>query len=441
MKNSQQLRQEIAAEQAKADAIVALATEENRELTSEESTEIDAILGTDSNPGKVTALNTQLVRQEKLEARIQANLGRDLDNNVFNSPEIRVPAKARKTCALKAFENSYEGEKDAYASGQFLRATIGNNASAKQWCRDHGLITNAMGENNDLLGGVLVIPQFESAIVNLKEQYGVFGQNVRTVPMTSDQWIGPRRLSGLTAYAVSEAQQITDSDATMNQISLTAKKWGTLTRISSELNEDAIIAIADFLANEIAYAHAVKEDQAGFLGDGTTTHNGIVGLANALLAGSVSTAASGQNTAAALTIAVFQDAVSKIPQFPGIMPKWFVNSAVYWNTMARLQLAAGGNSVADLGNGPVMQFMGYPVVFTQALPATVGASTKFAYFGDLAMAATKGNRRGVTIAADTSRYFEFDQTAIRSTIRYDINVHERGTASVAGPIVSLVSAA
>lgn len=440
MKNSQQIRQEIAAEQAKADAIVALATEENRELTAEESTEIDAILGTESTPGKVTALNTQLVRQEKLEARIQANIGRDQDSVFASAPEIRVPAKARKSFALKAFANNYEGEKDAYASGQFIRATIGGNSNAKQWCRDHGLISNAMGENNDLLGGVLVIPQFESAIVNLKEEYGVFGQNVRNVPMTSDQWIGPRRLGGLTAYAVTEAQEITQSDATMNQISLTAKKWGTLTRISSELSEDAIIAVADFLAQEIAYAHAVKEDQAGFLGDGTTTHNGIVGLANALNAGSVVTAASGQNTAAALTIAVFQAAVGKLPQFPGIMPKWFVHSAVYWNVLARLQLASGGNNVADLGNGPVMQFMGYPVVFSQALPSTVGASTKFAYFGDLSMAATKGTRRGVTIAADNSRYFEFDQTAIRSTLRYDINVHERGDASNAGPMVSLVSA-
>ena len=107
--------------------------------------------------------------------------------------------------------------------------------------------------------------------------------------------------------------------------------------------------------------------------------------------------------------------------------------------MARLQLAAGGNSVVDLGSGPVMQFMGFPVVFAQTLPNAVSTSTKFGYFGDLMMAATKGNRRGVTIAADGSRYFEYDQTAIRSTLRYDINIHEIGTASVAGPIVQLAS--
>ncbi len=437
-------RAEITSLVAEVEAISALLESENRAETAEEKARLEAITAKggllETLGNEVSSMEQRAAILDRAAAQAAPRLHEqtEVENN-SGHPVIRVPARARGGNRLTAFKGA-NAEADAYASGRFLMATIGGDNASRQWCREHGLITNAMGENNDLLGGVLVIPQFESAIIDLKETFGVFGQYVRNVPMTSDQWIGPRRLSGLTAYAVTEAQQITDSDATMNQVSLTAKKWGTLTRISSELSEDAIIAVADFLANEIAYAHAVKEDQAGFLGDGTTTHNGIVGLANALNAGSVSTAASGQNTAASLTIAVFQDAVSKIPQFPGIQPRWFVHSAVYWNVMARLQLAAGGNNVSDLGNGPVMQFMGYPVTFAQCLPSTVGASTKFAYFGDLSMAATKGNRRGVTIAADSSRYFEFDQTAIRSTLRYDISVHERGTASVAGPMVSLVSA-
>ena len=437
-------RAEITNLVAEVEAISALLETENRAETAEEKARLEAITAKggllETLGNEVSSMEQRAAILDRAAAQAAPRLHEqtEVENNGGHSV-VRVPARARGGNRLTAFKG-VNAEADAYASGRFLMATIGGDQASRQWCREHGLVTNAMGENNDLLGGVLVIPQFESAIINLKETFGVFGQYVRNVPMTSDQWIGPRRLSGLTAYAVTEAQQITDSDATMNQVSLTAKKWGTLTRISSELSEDAIIAVADFLANEIAYAHAVKEDQAGFLGDGTTTHNGIMGLANALLAGSVSTAAGGQNTAAALTIAVFQDAVSKIPQFPGIMPRWYVHSAVYWNVMARLQLAAGGNNVVDIGNGPVMQFMGYPVTFAQCLPSTVGASTKFAYFGDLSMAATKGNRRGVTIAADSSRYFEFDQTAIRSTLRYDINVHERGTASVAGPMVSLVSA-
>ena len=438
-------RAEMANLVAEVEAISAITEKESRAETADEKVRLEAIT---NKGGLLDKLSDDVVHLEQRLAIMER--ATNIAAPRFDQPEatggnyqdvaIRVPARARASQALKAFKGP-TAEADAYASGQFIRATIGQNANARQWCQDHGLITNAMGENNDMLGGVLVIPQFESAIINLKEEFGVFGQYIRNVPMTSDQWIGPRRLSGLTAYAVTEAQEITASDATMNQVSLTAKKWGTLTRISSELNEDAIVAIADFLANEIAFAHAVKEDQSGFLGDGTTTYNGIVGLANALLAGSVSTAAAGQITAAGLTIAVFQDAVSKIPQFPGIAPRWFVNSAVYWNVMARLQLAAGGNTVENIGGGPVLQFMGYPVTFSQTLPSTIAASTKFAYFGDLSMAGTKGNRRGVTIAADSSRYFEFDQTAIRSTLRYDINLHERGTASVAGPVVQLATPA
>jgi HK97 family phage major capsid protein len=105
--------------------------------------------------------------------------------------------------------------------------------------------------------------------------------------------------------------------------------------------------------------------------------------------------------------------------------------------MGRLQMAAGGNTVQDLGNGPVLQFLGYPVRFIQTLPSTASSGTKIAYFGDLAMAATMGTRRGVTLRADESLYFAQDALALRVTERFDINVHERGTANAAGPLLMI----
>jgi HK97 family phage major capsid protein len=104
-------------------------------------------------------------------------------------------------------------------------------------------------------------------------------------------------------------------------------------------------------------------------------------------------------------------------------------------------LASGGNNKEDLGSGPVTSFLGYPVVFVNVMPKTVSGGTKFAYFGDLGLSATLGMRRRLSIAADASRYFELDQIAYRSTMRWDFNCHERGTASEAGPILSLVAAA
>lgn len=89
-------------------------------------------------------------------------------------------------------------------------------------------------------------------------------------------------------------------------------------------------------------------------------------------------------------------------------------------------------------------FLGYPVQMVNVMNSTTSAQTSthgLVYFGDLAMAALFGSRRGVSIAVDSSRYFELDQLAIRGTQRFDINVHGTGTASVAGPVIQLLTPA
>ena len=60
------------------------------------------------------------------------------------------------------------------------------------------------------------------------------------------------------------------------------------------------------------------------------------------------------------------------------------------------------------------------------------------FFGDLSMAATFGDRRGMTIAVSTERYFELDQLAIKGTERFDIVAHGLGDNTNAGPIVALI---
>lgn len=435
MRNSNEIKAKIAELEARCQAIADMAKEENREPNAEELTVLDSILGANGKQGEIDVLNADLERAIKLETRVSAALSNRVTETQtqIGNTQIRIPAIARRSSPTKAFANTHEGELDAYSSGQFFLALFGHK-KARQWCNDHGIaIKNAMTESDDYKGGVLVPPQFESAVINLKEQYGVFGQNVRRVPMVSDTLSIPRRLSGLTAYAVGEGIEITASDVTMNQVNLVARKWATLTRYSSELSEDAVIMIADFLADEMAYAHAVKEDACGFLGDASTTYHGIYGLDNALAAGSTATATS--TTIGALTLAECEAAMAKLPQYPGIQPKWFVNSAIFWNGLARLQAAAGGNTIATLASGPQLQFLGYPVVFTQTLSSAGTTGTTYAFFGDLSMTATMGDRRGLSVVLDSSRYFELDQVAIRSTRRYDINVHETGTASVAGPMI------
>ncbi len=441
MKSANQLQKEIEALQAKVGAIQAIAKEDNRELSTEEQTEIDSIVGDDKNPGQITALATQRERAIRIESAVSNSVRQVRETQSDSEPSskpFKIPAQAKAHKPLVAFKGE-DAELNAYRSGKYILATIYKDAKAEQWCKDHG-VQAVMSGSDDLRGGTLVPPEFENAVIALFESYGVIPRYSRLYPMASDTLSVPRQLSDVTAYAVGESDEITASDATFSPVNLVARKFGTLTRVPSELNDDAVISIAEMLATSIARAQALKADTAGFLGNGEATNHGVQGLANVLNAGSVVTASVG-NTMATQTIAVFQEAVGKLPDFPGINPVWFCHKAIWSNVLGRLQLASGGNNKDDLGNGPVVQFLGYPVVFVNVMPKTITGSSKFAHFGDLGMSATLGMRRRLSIAADASRYFELDQIAYRSTMRWDWNCHERGTASEAGPILTVQAAA
>ena len=193
------------------------------------------------------------------------------------------------------------------------------------------------------------------------------------------------------------------------------------------------------LARSVAQTFAVKEDAAGFLGDGTGTYGSITGLASALAAGSKVTATA-RLTFGVLTFADFESVVGKAKRWGGSTQKWYISRAGWAASMSRLLNAAGGNDIISLANGPKMMFLGHEVVLTETLESrltgTTGATA--CYFGDLRSAAFLGSRREISLAVDTSRYFEKDMIALRATERYDIKVHDVGDASNPGGVVALI---
>src|SRR5690606_32423353 len=122
----------------------------------------------------------------------------------------------------------------------------------------------------------------QSTIIRLREERGVFPRFANSVPMGSDIINVPRLLSDVTAYWVGEEEEITNSDAGIGNAELMARKLASLTRVSSELDEDAIIDVGDMITASMAYAQADKIDQAAFNGDGSSAYGGVFGLDSAL---------------------------------------------------------------------------------------------------------------------------------------------------------------
>jgi HK97 family phage major capsid protein len=233
---------------------------------------------------------------------------------------------------------------------------------------------------------------------------------------------------------------------------LVAKKLATMTLVSNEVNEDAIISWADQLADESSRALAYKEDDCGFNGDGTSTYGGITGIRQALSdlngvdeAGGM-VLASG-NTYSEITLADLHRVVGITPTYARNGAVWVVSPKVNDSVLQKLQTAAGGNVVADVANGGIMnRFLGYPVVLSEVMPTTEANSQICALFGNFSQAASFGDRRQLTMAMSdhatvgSVNVFETDQMAVRVTERFDIVVHDVGTSSAAGPVVCLITA-
>ena len=274
------------------------------------------------------------------------------------------------------------------------------------------------------------------------------------MPMNSDTRCDPRWASGLTAYFVGESAAGTESTASFDDVTLTAKKLVALTRMSSELSEDSAINFGDMLAGEISYAFSNKEDECGFNGDGTSTYGGIVGVRtrlDELTAGTAPGLILGAGNAySELTLANFESVVGALPVYADVAGQvyWLCHKTFYWTVMARLALAAGGTTSTEIVNGVRRQvFLGYPVMYSQVFPSTEANSQVACAFGNFMQGSRFGDRRSETISfsdqasVGSQSMWERDQIGVKGTERFDINVHDYGSNTAAGPICGLEMAA
>ena len=380
------------------------------------------------------------------------------DTPIQDKPII-IPAQAKRwSGSLESFKGP-GAEERAYKAGMWLAATLCNSQNAAKWCKDHGMPIqwgNLQNEGSNTAGGYLVYPEYERDIIKLVEEYGVARQLLKITPMMSDVKNKPRRTGGVTAYFVGEGAQITESAKTWDNVKLIAKKLAAISVASNEIISDAIISLADDITQEIALAFATKEDDCTFAGDGTSTYGGIVGIRQKLSTingvddGGGLVLADG-NTFAEITDANLTKMIGQVPNYPGLRPVWVCSKPFWAQVLVRLIRATGGATMMEMrdGTGLVPQYAGYPVVWTSgttAMPVSDANSQIACLFGDFRMSAMFGDRAGMTIATSTeatvgdTSMFDTDSFAIRGVERFDINVHDVGSATAAGPVVGLITA-
>lgn len=426
---------------------------EKREYTAEERVAFDDL------DKEFKAVEEKIEFEKKVEARkaaaakpIQGQTGR----------VHAEPRRARYGNKLKAFKadtfgSAADAEDAAYKAGMWCRAAIYGDQGAAQWCAEHGVeirrelsygsVSKSQNENVNSAGGYLVFPEMSTAIIDLREQYGTARRFINVVQMASDTQDIPRRTGGVTASFATEESAFAEASKTWGQVQLRAQALGCLTKISRELAADAVINVADDIASEMAYGMAVKEDATLWNGDGTSAYGGIIGVRTkfaagvSVLAGAID-AGSGHDTFAEYDLADFEKVIGALPKYAETNARWYGHRTGWANSILRLAAAGGGNTIQTLSDGkPQQAWFGYAFETDQTLPSALTdlSDTAVMLFGDLNAAVTMGERQGITIDVTRDRYWELRQIGIMGWERIDINVHDIGDATNAGPLVALMA--
>jgi HK97 family phage major capsid protein len=354
---------------------------------------------------------------------------------VAEAKPVAVAREPKKYHKLRGFESS----SDAEACGRWIRGYVLGRSEDRAWY-EKNVEARALSSNDNSKGGVFIPETFASTVIRLVDEYSAIPQQANVIPMSAPTLYVPRRTGGNTAYFVAENSETTNSDMTTDNVMLSAKDVRVGTRVPNSLIEDSAIDLASMVAQEFALALSKKIDDAGFAGDGTSTHGGIRGVQwkfeNESLTAGVHN--SSQTLVSSLTVDDFLTAVSKLPSYARNRASWYVTPQMYSLAMQSLALSSPGSAAELMQGVNIPRFMGYPVLFNNSMRTTASTDQVVALFGDLSLSTHYGLRRDVAIRASTDRYIEFDQTYFQATVRFDIVTSDVGDASTAGPVVALI---
>jgi HK97 family phage major capsid protein len=440
--------------QDRAAAIVARISELTavEERSEDQTTELERLGGeAETVKGEIEFENRLFEKEKELRAVVE----RSAPAVAVEAPkpaaaEARVdirPVGLPHHTTLRAFNEGPEAVEKAYRLGRWLRGHVFRNANDIRWCQDHGVESRALNEGTNSAGGALIPDEFADRVIRLVETYGTFPPAVENMVMNRDTMIIPKRLTGTSAYFVGEGSAVSESEPTYGNVSLVAKKLAVSCRMSSEVVEDALVNMADAVTTEFATSLALKIDQCGWLGDGTSTYGGLYGINtkinNGSYTASVVTAATGGTSFGALTLSDFLNVMGKVPLYARAGAAWYVSPAGFSASMARLKYAAGGNAVQQIGGAPGETFLGYPVHLVHVMNSTLTSdpSAIKVVFGNLSLSSILGRRREFSVKLFDQVYATTDQLLLQGTMRFDINHHSLGDTSTVGPVVALKTSA
>lgn len=281
--------------------------------------------------------------------------------------------------------------------------------------------------------------EYSGQVVELVGLYGSARKYGTVFPLGGATVKLPQLATDTTFGLIAGSGTVTEKSPQTAWVTFTPEKFGGLVRLPSELVEDSIVPIGQFIARYAARNIARAEDTNFFVGSGADSgiNGAVAGLTYSTITNSkVVQMASTKTHYSDATLANFQ-ALRAVPDASAIR-----NGAYYLHPSFEQLLASfntGGNRpynpTAQLQNpnaaqpfivGPTLD--GFPVRWVDVMPAystSANVSKVFALFGDASFQYL-GVRGGVRFDTSMEAGFTTDEILIRALERFTIGLMANG---------------
>lgn len=281
----------------------------------------------------------------------------------------------------------------------------------------------ALASGTDSAGGVLVpVDTSKQVFDRLRPASVVLSAGCTVIPIDRETTL-PVIGASVTAAFVAENGEISASDMTFAGKTLTPRKLSALQRASNELLQDSMPEARKVIEFDLVKKLAEALDSAFIAGDGNAPNPR--GLRNTQSANVVYMGTDG----GVLTLDAILQAIGRLEAANAKPGAILMHPRDFQNLKAAKTGISGDNRyliAADPSGAFNKSLFGVPVFTSSQVPTNEvrggsGAVCSSVIVFDPSQVVI-GRRQDVQVLYDTSRYFEFDQTAIRATTRWDLAV-------------------
>ena len=255
---------------------------------------------------------------------------------------------------------------------------------------------------NSPFAGYITDDFLSAEIRHLQTEYGVAAREFTTVSFSQTSYKANNLATDVSVFWVDEAGSISSTQAVLGQETLTLKKLAAIITLTRELLQEQEIDFISFLGSRVAEGFAKAEDEAFFIGDGSSTYGSFTGLLENANVNEV-TQDSTDGSFEDLTVEYLRAMQDATPQGALANAKYYMNRTILSivRNLREDAVSAGDGAGAFLykapSGGDPANIDGYPIVLVEAMPkrSDDAVDTSYVLFGDLRKATIRGIRGGI----------------------------------------------